>query len=341
MQSTDLLALLRCAVLLVCMAGAALLDRWQRRVPNEYWLIWSQPIILLICIELLVREADWTLWLTFAGILAWLSTNVLGLPELAALRRGVIEDWLVVIWYVAGGVGVIQGILTHAPAAFAMHGFGDPYAVLWCFDCDTASIEAAATLWMWFAGLAITIGFFDFAYRARLLHGGADAKALMICALALPWWAGLPVLFWAGGPATASLVPPALSLLIWTSVGFLALPLLTLARNIQRGDARPLQLAWHAHRMAIDDVAGQHVWLLEEVVEGADGVRRVETRMRPNRGSRAESAVEEVIDELRAMGVTRPWVTSKHPFLVYVLPAIPLAILLGDPVSLLLGSLGL
>ena len=37
-------------------------------------------------------------------------------------------------------------------------------------------------------GLSICIGFIELAWRMRLLHGGADAKALMIVAIALPWW---------------------------------------------------------------------------------------------------------------------------------------------------------
>ena len=341
METTDLLAVLRILVLVVCIAGAAKLDLWQRRVPNEYWIIWSQPLIFLLALELLVRGADWTLWLTFAGILAWLSSNVIGVPEVKALRTGAIEDWLVSIWYLVGAVGVIAGALKHGPAMMAMYNLGDPYAALWCAACDTVTIESQATIWMWLLGLSITIGFFDLAYRARLLHGGADAKALMLTALALPWWAGLPVMFWSGGPAGISLVPPALSLLIWTAVGFLTLPVMTLFRNIKRGDAKPFRLAWHAHRMELDEIAGKHVWLLEEVVEGADGGRSIETRMRPSRGSRAESEVERVIEELQGMGSTSAWVTSKHPFLVYLLPAIPLTVLLGDPVSLILGALGL
>ncbi len=340
METIDLLALLRCIVLIICMAGAAQLDRWQRRVPNGYWVIWSQPLILLLALELLVRESDWTLWLTLAGILAWASTNVLGIPEASSLAKGEIEDWIVTIWYICGALGVLAGALIHAPTAFAMHGFGDPQTVLWCASCDTDAITGGAMMWIRLLGLAITIGFFEFSYRTRLLHGGADAKALMICAIALPWWEGLPVLFWSGGPESTSLVPPALSLLIWTAVGFLALPLITLIRNLKRGDASPLRLAWHAHRMDIDDVPSQHVWLLQEVIDGADGERKVETRMRPSRGSRAEKQVGEVLKDLRNMGIDRPWVTSKHPFLVYVLPAIPLAVLVGDPVSLVLGSLG-
>ncbi|MEC7704203.1 MAG: hypothetical protein VX906_03060, partial [Candidatus Thermoplasmatota archaeon] len=54
--------------------------------------------------------------------------------------------------------------------------------------------------------------------------------------------------------------------------------------------------------------------------------------MRPVRGSRAETELERVLDELECEGIMCAWVTAKHPFLVFVFPAIIPLIVLGDPI---------
>ena len=59
--------------------------------------------------------------------------------------------------------------------------------------------------------------------------------------------------------------------------------------------------------------------------------------MRPVRGSRAETEIEQVLDELAEAGLERAWVTAKHPFLLFVFPAILPLTLFGDPIVWILG----
>ena len=99
----------------------------------------------------------------------------------------------------------------------------------------------------------------------------------------------------------------------------------------------PLSMSWHASRMTLSDIPNKHVWLLEEVIDKPDGTRGVTRRMRPVRGSRAETDVEAVLGELAAEGLDKAWVTAKHPFLLFVFPAILPLVLLGDPIVWIFG----
>ena len=61
--------------------------------------------------------------------------------------------------------------------------------------------------------------------------------------------------------------------------------------------------------------------------------------MRPVRGSRAENETEQVLEELAEVGIERAWVTAKHPFLLFVFPAILPLVLFGDPIVWILSYL--
>ena len=99
----------------------------------------------------------------------------------------------------------------------------------------------------------------------------------------------------------------------------------------------PLSMSWHASRMTLSEIPHNHVWLLEEVIDKPDGTRGVTRRMRPVRGSRAETDVEAVLGELAEEGLEKAWVTAKHPFLMFVFPAIIPLVLVGDPIVWILG----
>lgn len=165
-----------------------------------------------------------------------------------------------------------------------------------------------------------------------MLHGGADAKAMMLATLLLPSWNGAAFPLNSTGEAFSTSMPPSLSLLIWAGLAFLVLPFVMIARNTAAGDLLPLSMSWHASRMPLSDIPLKHVWLLEGVTDKPDGTRGLTRRMRPVRGSRAETDVVAVLDELAAEGLDKAWVTAKHPFLLFVFPAIIPLILFGDPV---------
>ena len=283
-------------------------------------------------LELLILEAGWMIWLTASAVVAFASTALIGVPDINDIRRGSKVDILVTIWYFVSGVGLLMGAMEYIPT---LTEYFDPSIV----SNEDNPVTKAALLWGQMVLMGIVLLFFEMAWRFRMLHGGADAKAMMLATLLLPSWAGAAFPIFAGESTISASMPPALSLLIWAGLAFLVLPFIMLIRNAGAGDLMPLSMSWHASKMALVDIPNNHVWLLEEVVDKPDGTRGVTRRMRPVRGSRAETEIEEVLQELSEAEVERAWVTAKHPFLLFVFPAILPLILFGDPIVWIFGHL--
>ena len=322
----ELIQWVRIGVLLLCFGGAAWLDHKTRRVSNEWWWAWAKPTLFLLCLELLILDANWMIWMTASAAVAFASTALIGRPDLSDIMRGSIVDILVTIWYFVSGVGLVMGAMEYTPI------------LLNYFETGMAATESAL-LWGQMVVMGLVLLFFEMAWRFRMLHGGADAKAMMLATLLIPSWSGAAFPLYANGESFSTAMPPALSLLIWAGLAFLFLPLLMLVRNAKAGDLSPLSMSWHASRMPLSEIPLNHVWLLEEVVDKPDGTRGVTRRMRPVRGSRAETEVEAVLDELAAEGLDKAWVTAKHPFLLFVFPAIFPLVLFGDPIVWITGYL--
>ncbi|MDE0707976.1 MAG: hypothetical protein OSB33_03395 [Candidatus Poseidoniales archaeon] len=318
----ELIQWVRLGVLILCFGGAAWLDHKTRRVSNEWWWTWAKPTLFLLCLELLILEANWMIWLTASAAVAFASTALIGRPDISDIMRGSILDISITIWYFVSGVGLVMGAMEYTPV------------ILDYFDPNVPRTVAtdSALLWGQMVIMGIALIFFEMAWRFRMLHGGADAKAMMLATLLLPSWNGAAFPLNSTGETFSTSMPPALSLLIWAGLAFLVLPFVMITRNVAAGDLLPLSMSWHASRMPLSDIPQKHVWLLEEVTDKPDGTSGLTRRMRPVRGSRAETDVAAVLDELAAEGLDKAWVTAKHPFLLFVFPAILPLILFGDPV---------
>ena len=321
----------RVVTLVLCLAGATYLDLKIRRVPNDWWVSWAKPALFVLCLELWILEADWTIWLTASAMVAYASTAVIGRPTVKDIRAGNPEDIIVGTWYLISIIGVIGGIMRHLTPLMDGIGFG---SLVSCNYCSSAAEINLAYLWGQMVLIGFVLLFFEICYQLRMLHGGADAKAMMFVALCLPGWGILP-------PSEIALMPPALSLLIWGALAFLVLPLYVLAQNAKSGDIGNLRMSWHARKVPLDSIPGKHVWLLDEVMEGPDGEKKIITKMRPKRGSRSDLSLDDVLEELSEMGVEKAWVTEKYPFMAFLMIGLLPMLLLGDPVLLLLNLVGL
>ncbi len=327
----QILTYARLVTLVLCLGGATYLDLKIRRVPNDWWISWAKPALFLLCLELWALEADWTVWLTASAVVAYASTAVIGRPTLDDLRNGSPEDILVSIWYLASVVGLIFGALRHLTPLMDGLGFG---SLVDCNYCSTTAEIQASYLWGQMLVIGAVLLFFEMCYQLRMLHGGADAKCLMLIALCLPGWGEIS----AAGDAV---MPPAISLLIWGAMSFLILPIYVFGINLAAGDARNLKMAWHAHRLPLSEIPNRHVWLLDEVIEGADGEKKIKTRMRPKRGGRAENKLHHMLSELEELGADKAWITEKYPFMAYLMVGTIPLILIGDPILFLLNLVGL
>ena len=168
-------------------------------------------------------------------------------------------------------------------------------------------------------------------WRLRLIHGGADAKALMWVAILIPNWSTMPVLL-----ITAEIVLqlqlPAISLLMWGGLSFLLIPII-LIKNLFQGNVKSLsdlRMFWHSTMMDLDNVQKSHVWLLSSIIEMPDGRVKVYHNTRAPRRTPSEEQLAEQIEQLRLNDIEKVWVSYKLPLLVFLFPVIiPMAIF-GD-----------
>lgn len=145
-------------------------------------------------------------------------------------------------------------------------------------------------------------------YGFGLLHGGADAKALMGLAVLVPLYPvldGLP--FIENLEPITLLLPFAFVVLMNSALMTLLVPLGMAIYNATRGDVGGLM--FFGYRLPLGQVKGRHVWLMEKVKDG-----EVVTFLVPRRGEWKDT--EEQLRQLRKKGRKRVWVNPKIPFMV-------------------------
>ena len=326
MDSAEVISWTRLIVLFWALGIAAWLDHKDRRVPNQFWITWSKPAIFLWVLDLLNSEADWYVFATAAGMVAYASIAVIGRPSFRDIKSGNLLDISVTIWYAIGITGVVQGLMLHTDESILgiISGDGSEEAILW---------------WSTFA-VFIPIFLVDMAWRMRLIHGGADCKGLMWVAILVPSWNSIPIQFPEAMETSVIAMPPAIALLVWGGLSFLLLPIIMVVKNLREGNTN-LKLIWHAQRMDVGDVMNNHVWLLTSIAEMPSGEKKIVHSTRAPRKTPSKEKLQSDIDLLKENGVSQVWITKKYPLLVFLWPAIiPLA-LVGGPMAFIMPLIGL
>jgi len=329
LTSEQVLGWTRVGVLLLGMGWAAWMDHKERRVSNSHWMIWVKPAIFIWCLELLAREADWTIFLTASAVVAYASVAVIGRPTIKDVLSGNRLDIIVSMWYLVSIIGVIVGMTKYGDVDLLDILLGEESGM-------------AALYWTTLSGL-IVIFVIDFGWRLRLIHGGADAKALMWVAILVPNWSTMPVVLDYGSEVTLRL-PPAISLLMWGGISFLLIPILLIVKNIIYGNVKSvsdLRMFWHSTVMPIDKVQDSHVWLLTSMIEMPNGELKTYHKTRAPRRTPSDEQLAMQIEELKTNNVEEVWVSYKLPLLVFLFPVIlPMAIC-GDIIAIILQIVGL
>lgn len=175
--------------------------------------------------------------------------------------------------------------------------------------------------------ILITYGLWYF----HLLAGGADAKAIMMLAILIPFPVGWDL---AGRvlPLWPSPLPPAFSVFANSLLVFLLIPLLFLVWNLAHRDLR-FPAMFLGYTMGVDRAAKSFVWVTERVDEEG----RVRQVLLSSKMSREEQA--ENLEALRRSGRTRVWVTPKIPFMVPLFGGYVAAFFVGDVFTRLLLSI--
>jgi len=329
LTTESILGWTRVSVLLLTMGWAAWMDHKDRRVGNEHWMVWVKPALFLWALDLIAQEADWTIFLTASAVVAYASTAIIGRPTLNDIFSGSRIDLLVSLWYVISLAGIIGGSLKYGDVS--------PLDVL------VGNETGAATLWWSTISGLLTILIIDLAWRFRLIHGGADAKALMLVAILMPNWDTMPLISEKTSDSLVAL-PPALALLMWGGMTFILIPFILLIKNILNSNISSfadLKLSWHASKMKLNSVKDSHVWLLTSVMQMPDGSSKIYNKSRAPRRTPTGEELDKSIKELEGFDIEEVWISYKLPLLVFLFPAIiPLA-LLGDPISHIMPLIGL
>lgn len=329
LTSEQVLGWSRVGVLLLGMGWAAWMDHKERRVSNSHWMIWVKPAIFIWCLELLAREADWTIFLTASAVVAYASVAVIGRPTIKDVLSGNRLDIIVSMWYLVSIIGVVVGMTKYGDVDLLDILLGEESGM-------------AALYWTTLSGL-IVIFVIDFGWRLRLIHGGADAKALMWVAILVPNWSTMPVVLDYSSEVTLRL-PPAISLLMWGGISFLLIPIFLIIKNIINGNVKSisdLRMFWHSTVMPIDKVQDSHVWLLTSMIEMPNGDLKTYHKTRAPRRTPSDEQLALQIEELKSNNVEQVWVSYKLPLLVFLFPVIlPMAIF-GDIIVIILQIAGL
>ena len=157
-------------------------------------------------------------------------------------------------------------------------------------------------------------------FELNLLYGGADAKAVMVAAAAVPVATTtlLPVPSSAAG--FLGFYPFAITVLMNGAFAAVVVPLALLARNAVHGEWNGWK-TFSGYPLPVDELPNRFVWVADPTfrrdddVETAEEDRKVRERLR---------------DELKAKGISMVWVTPQVPFVVLLAAGVVLAALFGN-----------
>lgn len=164
-------------------------------------------------------------------------------------------------------------------------------------------------------------------YMASLLAGGGDAKALIVLSALFPRAPALPGLpLVAPSPLSLELLP--FSLALFFNAGLLLILLrvpLSLAMSAREGGVR-LPQSLFGHPKSVAAVNLEREWVMGRLEEGAFEETRMVTH-----GAHSDAEQAKVLAFLKERGVERVFVTSKLPFMVYLLVGLAFALLFTSP----------
>lgn len=159
-----------------------------------------------------------------------------------------------------------------------------------------------------------------FMYYRDIIHGGADAKALVMLSLLFPFYphiAGFPV--WDAPYPVSMLLPFSFSVLFMASLMLSLTPIYFLFMNLAKGN-RQFPEMMLGYRMSIEEAEKRKVWPMVRVVD-----EEVKRTLFPRKTH------EVSWDALRSAGLTEVWVTPKVPFVACILLGFLFVLILGNP----------
>ena len=329
-MADPLLSTLRISILTIFMAIAARSDFETLSVRNRHWVRWSVPVILILLVEIVSENMGIANLCMVFSLVAVFSFCFYDPPNPRDFTDWNQNQALLSVVYALGLVGFVYGANVYSDTNFVDLVLGD--------ESDET------TLWWSMNGAFLTSVIFYGSWRIGLIQGGADVKALILVTMVFPSWAFVPDQMYPLVEDPLFRMPPSMVLFIWAAAAFLIAPPIIFIQNTARGNISSLsdlKMAWHATKRRISDLKeapdseSYQSWILTEAIEKNGEMNPVD-RIFPSRRLSNAHDRDKQFELLEELGLDSVWITTKHPFLVYLFLAILPMLLLGDPLSYLI-----
>ena len=329
-MTDPLLSTLRISILTIFMASAARSDFETLSVRDRHWTRWSVPVVLILLVEMTSENMGIANFCMVFSLLAVFSFCFSEPPNPRDFREWNQNQALLFVVYALGLVGFVYGAIVYSDTNFIDLVLGDE--------------SKETTLWWRMNTAFLTSAIFYGSWRIGLIQGGADVKALILVTLVFPSWSFVPDQMYPLVEDPLFRMPPSMVLFIWAAAAFLVAPPIIFIQNAARGNITSisdLKMAWHATKRRISDLKeapdseSYQSWILTEAIE-KNGQMTVVDRILPSRRLSNTQDEDTQFELLESLGLDSVWITTKHPFLVYLFLAILPMLLLGDPLSYLI-----
>ena len=329
-MADPLLSTLRISILTIFMAVAARSDFDTLSVRDRHWIRWSAPVVLILLVEMVSENMGLANFCMVFSLVAVFSFCFSGPPNPRDFRDWNKNHALLSVVYALGLVGFLYG--------------ANAYSDTNIIDLVLGDESREKTLWWSMNGAFLTSVIFYGSWRIGLIQGGADVKALILVTLVFPSWSFIPDQMYPLVEDPLFRMPPSMVLFIWAAAAFLVAPPIIFIQNAARGNISSLSdimMAWHATKRRISDLrqapdsASYQSWILTEAIE-KNGEMTAVDRILPSRRLSNAQDEDKQLELLQELGLDSVWITTKHPFLVYLFLAILPMLLLGDPLSFLI-----
>ncbi len=289
------LSLVRLIVGAIFLFVASLKDLKSRRVPDELWIFMGFIALGILVVELLlIREASLKYFLIFIPICVVFLEAFIERPPLYS--NGKLNP-------------IILGWLTLPLIVFIY--------MINVFGTD---------LLFWSLAMILAVMLFSFVlYFFYILHGGADAKAVITLAIFLPFYPTIPGLTYrAISPEVVARMevffPFTLVILLNASLIMLIFPVVHFVFNLWKRDI-DIPKMFFGYKKKISDVEDSFVWPMQYYEDG-----RLKTELLP------KSEADERIRSLKNHDMEMVWVTPKIPFIVPIFIGFIISFVIGNPI---------
>jgi Flp pilus assembly protein protease CpaA len=301
---------------------AAILDIRTRRVPNIVWMRLGAIAVFLLFVHI-AMEGQWYHHLVYLPLIPLFAYAFIEVEQVADLPNWIITKQQWDAMRLVGWAGFIL----------------------------LAFIGRTGFFTLTLLGMCIFILIIYGMYYVRLLHGGADAKGMMVLTLLVPFHPEISIFpLWESEVRNVELIFTfPVVILTMSVIAFAFLPIGLAVYNLMKGD-RGLPM-FIGYKMSLKDIPDKHVWLMDQPQYRADpnitfmtmvgeaagigtwlreqsytGERKVVYF--PKRATPDQLAADLAI--LKREGVDRTWITPKMPFMVAMLGGFIIAFLGGN-----------